>query len=74
MDPSPPPLGQALEHTMADGFGGLFGCGTSMVSLVFVIIVLLALLFFIAKWHLAFLKDISATLAALKEAIYDKRN
>lgn len=70
----PPGLGTSIEKSFSSGFDGLFGCGASMITLVIVIIILLAILFVVGKWFVTFLKDISSTLAAIKEAINAKRD
>lgn len=70
----PPGLGTKLEGSLSSGFNSLFGCGPSMLTLVIVIVILLAALYLLARSHLSFLKEMSATLAALKEAINAERD
>lgn len=64
-----PQLGHDIEHTVADGFGGLFGCGTSMICLLLALALSVALNLYLLKSFFALYKDGISTIAALKEKI-----
>ena len=73
MEPVTQPLGHALESTVADGFGGLFGCGTSLFTLFLVLVVSCALNFYLIKSFFSVVKDATAALESLKEALHDDK-
>ncbi len=68
---APPQLGLDIEHTVAGGFGGLFGCGTSMICLVLALGLSVALNAYLLKSFFSLYRDGIATIAALKEKIDD---
>lgn len=67
--PQPQPLGHDLEHTVAGGFGGLFGCGTSMICLLLALALSVLLNWYLLRSFFAMYRDGVATLAALNEKI-----
>jgi hypothetical protein len=70
MDPvQPQPLGHDLEHAVAGGFGGLFGCGSSMICLLLALALSVLLNWYLLRSFFTVVKDATATLAALKEKI-----
>lgn len=70
--PSETPLGHDLEGSFASGLNGLFGCGASLFTLVLALILSCLLNWYLLKSFFTFVKDGTATLTALKEAINAK--
>ena len=66
---TPSPLGHDLEQTVAGGFGGLFGCGTSMICLLLALALSIVLNIFLLKSFFSLYRDGVATIAAVKEKI-----
>lgn len=64
-----PPMGHEMEHSFASGFGGLFGCGTSMITLIVALGISCLLNYYLLRMLFTVVKDSTTTLAALKEAI-----
>jgi hypothetical protein len=70
--PIQPPLGHDIEHSFATGFGGLFGCGASLFTLLLALSLSCVLNWYLLRSFFTFVKDGTSTLAALKEAINAK--
>ncbi len=68
LQPAPQPLGHDIEHAVAGGFGGLFGCGAAMISLILALALSVLLNAYLLSFF-ALYRDGIATIAALKEKL-----
>lgn len=69
----PSTFGHATEQAFANGFGGLFGCGTSMICLILALALSVVLNWYLLSRFFKFLPDLTTALASLKEAVNAKR-
>lgn len=68
----PQPLGHDLEHTVSEGIGGMFGCGTAFTALLIALALSVLLNWYLLRSFFTAMKDGISTLSALKEAIRGK--
>ncbi len=61
--------GSQIEGSFAVGFGGLFGCGASMITLILALVVSMAANYYFVKQFFSMLNEARVAKAVVKEVV-----